>query len=318
MHGFGGYQPQPFKWPNMNAPEMKLSHVNSVGNALNNSVQATMNNSVTRALNAPLGHVNEPRQNSFYLNDGGDHQPIIKRQSTRGRNISKDTNLSTNIVDKQFQAMFGQRQTVTSEYAKPKVAPIKLDIPKDAMTGETPTSLENHNHKLTGQHHPLTIDRGLGSLISRPGNLRGSTKVGAASIKSNPKDSNKITNRVSSSKTNNSRISEKRLAKRTQKELDKIDRLALAPTKIPKMVLDNDASFDSENSVKKAKRGRKTMGADKYVQESEDKINGWKKTLKDGKYPNGKILTEDDIAKLKNQISAQRSRANKKMEVKAL
>ena len=46
------------------------------------------------------------------------------------------------------------------------------------------------------------------------------------------------------------------------------------------------------------------MGADKYVQESEDKINGWKKILKDGKYANGKILTEDDIAKLKNQISA--------------
>ena len=63
----------------MNAPEMKLGHVNSVNNALNNSVTQAMNNSVTRALNAPLGHVNEPRQNSFYLNDGGDHQPIIKR-----------------------------------------------------------------------------------------------------------------------------------------------------------------------------------------------------------------------------------------------
>ena len=45
--------------------------------------------------------------------------------------------------------------------------------------------------------------------------------------------------------------------------------------------------------------------------------------MKDGKWPDtksgpGKPITEEDIAKLKNQISAQRSRANKKMEVKAL
>ena len=46
------------------------------------------------------------------------------------------------------------------------------------------------------------------------------------------------------------------------------------------------------------------MAADRYVQESEDKINGWKKILKENKYPDGKILTEEDIAKLKNQISA--------------
>ena len=114
-------------------------------------------------------------------------------------------------------------------------------------------------------------------------------------------------------------MSEKRGGKKTQKELEKIDRLALAPTKIPKLVLDNDQSFDSEESVqKKKKRGRKMMESDKYVQESENKINEWKNLLKVNKWPDGKTLTEGDVAKLKNQISAQRSRANKKMEVQAL
>ena len=114
-------------------------------------------------------------------------------------------------------------------------------------------------------------------------------------------------------------MSEKRGGKKTQKELEKIDRLALAPTKIPKLVLENDQSFDSEESVqKKKKRGRKMMESDKYVQESENKINEWKNLLKVNKWPDGKTLTEGDVAKLKNQISAQRSRANKKMEVQAL
>ena len=85
------------------------------------------------------------------------------------------------------------------------------------------------------------------------------------------------------------------------------------------MVLDNDQSFDSEESVqKKKKRGRKMMESDKYVQESENKINEWKNLLKVNKWPDGKPLTEGDVAKLKNQISAQRSRANKKMEVQVL
>ena len=120
-----------------------------------------------------------------------------------------------------------------------------------------------------------------------------------------------------SSKT--SRLSEKRQMKRTQKQLEKIDRLALPPTKIPKVVLDNEASFESVDSAeKKGKRGRKMMECDKYIQESEKKINEWKDLLKTGVWPNGKPVTENDIAKLKNQISAQRSRANKKMEVKAL
>ena len=120
-----------------------------------------------------------------------------------------------------------------------------------------------------------------------------------------------------SSKT--SRLSEKRQMKRTQKQLEKIDRLALPPTKIPKVVLDNEASFDSVDSAeKKGKRGRKMMESDKYIQESEKKINEWKDLLKTGVWPNGKPVTENDVAKLKNQISAQRSRANKKMEVKAL
>ena len=121
-----------------------------------------------------------------------------------------------------------------------------------------------------------------------------------------------------------SSASGKRAVKKSQKELDKIDKLALPPKKVkPKVIKPtNDESFDSEASGKK-KRGRKTAATDKYVAESEAKINSWKQTLKDGKWPDtkagpGKPITEDDIAKLKNQISAQRSRANKKMEVKAL
>lgn len=118
-------------------------------------------------------------------------------------------------------------------------------------------------------------------------------------------------------------VSTKRAAKKSQKELDKIDRLALPPKKVkPKVIKPNEESFDSETSNKK-KRGRKTAATDRYVAESEAKINSWKQTLKDGKWPDtkagpGKPITEEDIAKLKNQISAQRSRANKKMEVKAL
>ena len=54
--------------------------------------------------------------------------------------------------------------------------------------------------------------------------------------------------------------------KKTQKQLEKIDRLALPPTKIKKIALDNEASFDSADSAeKKGKRGRKMMGTDKYV-----------------------------------------------------
>ena len=93
--------------------------------------------------------------------------------------------------------------------------------------------------------------------------------------------------------------------KKTQKQLEKIDRLALPPTKIKKIALDNEASFDSADSAeKKGKRGRKMMGTDKYVKESEKKINEWKELLKLGVWPDGKPVTESDIAKLKNQISA--------------
>ena len=101
-------------------------------------------------------------------------------------------------------------------------------------------------------------------------------------------------------------MADKRIVKKTQKELEKIDRLALPPTKIPKMVLDNEESFDSEESIKnkKKKRGRKMMESDKYVQASENKINEWKNLLKVGKWPDGKVFTEADVAKLKNQISA--------------
>ena len=85
------------------------------------------------------------------------------------------------------------------------------------------------------------------------------------------------------------------------------------------MKLAHDDSFDSVDSTeKKGKRGRKVMENDKYYQESEKKINEWKGYLKTGCFSNGKALTDKDIALLKNKISAQRSRANKKMEVQGL
>ena len=75
----------------------------------------------------------------------------------------------------------------------------------------------------------------------------------------------------------------------------------MPPTKMPKVVLDTEASFDSVDSTeKKGKRGRKMMECDKYIQESEKKINEWKDLLKTGVWPNGKPVTENDVAKLKN------------------
>ena len=47
--------------------------------------------------------------------------------------------------------MFGQRQpVVSSDNIKPPAMPIKLDIPKDAMIGDTPTSIVNDKHNLPG------------------------------------------------------------------------------------------------------------------------------------------------------------------------
>ena len=104
--------------------------------------------------------------------------------------------------------MFGQRQTPTGDNVKPlAVQPVKLDIPKDAMTGDTPTpdSITNTAHKLPNNG---VVDRGLGSLISRAGG----SKVAKKGVSG--KTASSVTGRSSISKGSN-RISGGRLAKRT-------------------------------------------------------------------------------------------------------
>ena len=93
----------------------------------------------------------------------------------------------------------------------------------------------------------------------------------------------------------------------------------------------DDNSDDSDGTRQsQKKRGRKLTEPNRYYFESEQKIASWKKQLKDGvkvdkkgdylrdRYGNFIELSADDKQKLRNQISAQRSRANKKMEMSQL
>ena len=105
----------------------------------------------------------------------------------------------------------------------------------------------------------------------------------------------------------------KRLTKKEQKEISKIDKLAL-----PKRMQNNDETDDSVNTKQSKKRGRKLTEPNKYFFESEQKIQEWKERLKSNKRADGRPLTNEDKQKLRNQISAQRSRSNKKIEVAGL
>ena len=65
----------------------------------------------------------------------------------------------------------------------------------------------------------------------------------------------------------------------------------------------------ASKSTKKGKRGRKLTDINTYHFESEKKIMGLQQRLKTEKH-----LSNDEKQKLRNQISAQRSRQNKKQE----
>ena len=69
------------------------------------------------------------------------------------------------------------------------------------------------------------------------------------------------------------------------------------------------ANSQTSKSTKKGKRGRKLTDINTYHFESEKKIMGLQNRLK-----NEKHLSNDEKQKLRNQISAQRSRQNKKQE----
>ena len=66
------------------------------------------------------------------------------------------------------------------------------------------------------------------------------------------------------------------------------------------------------------KRGRKKTEPKKYFLETEKKITAWKNELKRDVNKYGEQLTEEEKEKLRNRISAQRSRSNKKLEMENL
>ena len=116
------------------------------------------------------------------------------------------------------------------------------------------------------------------------------------------------------------KVSNKRLTKKELKEIEKIDKLAMprvTPNNLPAGI-NNDESADSAGTKASKKRGRKLTEPNKYFFESEQKIKEWKEILKSNRNKDGRPLTNEDKQKLRNQISAQRSRSNKKIEVAGL
>ena len=71
----------------------------------------------------------------------------------------------------------------------------------------------------------------------------------------------------------------------------------------------NEMTLGSQTSAQKKKRGRKNVESNKYMFESQKKIDELQTKLK-----NDKSLSAKDKQKIRNQISAQRSRLNKKQE----
>ena len=74
---------------------------------------------------------------------------------------------------------------------------------------------------------------------------------------------------------------------------------------------------ESSDFVEKPKkrRGRKLTEPSKYHEDSETKINEWRRILDNGKWDNGRTLSKKDKEGLRNRISAQISRMNKKLEL---
>ena len=67
--------------------------------------------------------------------------------------------------------------------------------------------------------------------------------------------------------------------------------------------------------IEKSNRGRKAKETDKYVIESDKKIEEWRKQIKAGIDEKGKKLTNAEKQKLRNRISALQSRVRKKQEI---
>ena len=67
--------------------------------------------------------------------------------------------------------------------------------------------------------------------------------------------------------------------------------------------------------IEKSNRGRKAKETDKYVIESDKKIEEWRKQIKAGVDEKGKKLTNAEKQKLRNRISALQSRVRKKQEI---
>lgn len=82
----------------------------------------------------------------------------------------------------------------------------------------------------------------------------------------------------------------------------------------PKTEEDEEDSVSDVSHVKeKQKRGRKMTEPDKYYEESNINIQQWKKTL-----ASEKTLTAIEKQRLRNKISALKSRMSKKSELSGL
>ena len=71
-------------------------------------------------------------------------------------------------------------------------------------------------------------------------------------------------------------------------------------------------------SCEPKKRGRRVTEASVYDRDSQAKIDDWRRTLANGHWDSGRQLTKKDREGLRNRISAQISRRNKKMEMSEL
>jgi len=77
-------------------------------------------------------------------------------------------------------------------------------------------------------------------------------------------------------------------------------------------------SVEGNKTAEPKKRGRKLTEPKKYFDESQKKIDEWRRILTQGQYDNGKVLNKKQKEGLRNRVSAQESRRKKKLELKSL
>ena len=80
----------------------------------------------------------------------------------------------------------------------------------------------------------------------------------------------------------------------------------------------NDMTSDTTVTKVGKKRGRKLTAPAKYFADSEKKINKWRDQLERGAKDDGTELSKKEKEGLRNRISAQISRRNKKTELASL